>query len=80
VHVTTSGTGPVTVTVTIAGSATNGRPGSDHAHSTTRTLSGSTSYDFTASASGFDYCADYYVGALAAGGGRSAYSDQVTGC
>jgi len=70
----------VTVTVTIAGSETNGQPGGTHPDRSTRTLSGSTSYDFTVSASGFDFCGSPYVGALATAGGRSAYGDEVSGC
>ncbi len=45
VHVTTRGTGSVTVTVTFAGSASGDSPGSVGAQSQSFTLSGKTSYD-----------------------------------
>lgn len=80
IHVTTSGTGPVAVRLTVANSDVNGQPGSGHAATRTWNLSGKTSYDLSDTEDGAGYCGNGYVGALVSAGGRTAYADQPDAC
>lgn len=80
VHVTTSGTGSVTVSATVAGSQNYGSPGSAGRQGQSKTVSGSTSYDLDFSFDGFAFCGSPYVGAQASAGGHGSYAQQSNGC
>ena len=82
-HVTvrTTGTGPVTITLTFAGSSGLGTPGSVGAQSFPVTLSGKTFYDVTKSVDAHDMCPAPYLGVNASAAGASpAYGDTTSAC
>jgi hypothetical protein len=80
-HVKTSGTGPVTVTLTVAGSSASNTPGSVGAQTITVPLSGQTSYDTVKFLDDHLYCPAPYLGVKAtAPGGPTAYKDTTSAC
>jgi len=73
VHVTTNGTGSVTVTVTFAGTASQGSPGSIGAQSQSFTLSGKTSYDIAPQLDVHGMCpSSPYIDAVASASGAGS--------
>ncbi|GAA1952576.1 hypothetical protein [Catenulispora subtropica] len=81
VHVVTRGTGPVTVTVTFAGSQSGESPGSIGAQSDPFTLSGKTSYDLTPSFDVHGMCPSPYIDVVVtASGASSAVSFASSPC
>jgi hypothetical protein len=79
--VRTTGTGPVTVTVTVAGSSVSGSPGTVGATTFTVSLSGHTSYDVPKLLDDHPFCPAPYLGVQAsAPGAAPVYADATSGC
>jgi hypothetical protein len=74
VHVTANGTGTVTVMVTFAGTASSGSTGSTGAQTIPFTMSGKTSYDFTAQTDVHSMCqpSQPYIDAVASASGAGS--------
>lgn len=74
VHVTTNGTGTVTVMVTFAGTSASNSPGSVGSESLPFTLSGKTSYDFVAQTDVHGMCqpSQPYIDAVASASGAGS--------
>jgi hypothetical protein len=81
IHVQTSGTGPVTVTLSVAGSSVASSPGTVGAQIISIPLSGQTSYDTEKILDDHLYCPAPYLGVkVSAPGAASTYKEATSAC
>ncbi len=81
VRVQTTGTGPVTVVLTVAGSSTLNTPGSVGTQVFTVPLRGQTSYDVSQKLDDHTFCPAPYLGVrVTASGAPETYRDASSSC